>query len=37
MDSLTAVAPTQKLFDNDRLVFVGNVESVVDLQKMRGL
>ena len=34
---LTAVAPTQKLFDNDRLVFVGNVESVVDLQKMRGL
>lgn len=34
---LTAVAPTQKLFENDRLVFAGNVESVVDLQKMRGL
>ena len=34
---LTAVAPTQQLSENDRLVFAGNVESVVDLQKMRGL
>jgi di/tricarboxylate transporter len=34
---LTAVSPRQKLHGGDRLVFVGVVESVVDLQKMRGL
>lgn len=34
---LAAVAPTMKLEANDRLVFVGIVESVVDLQKIRGL
>ena len=34
---LPAVAPDQKLQAGDRLVFVGVVESVVDLQKMRGL
>ncbi|MDG2036058.1 MAG: SLC13 family permease, partial [Pseudomonadales bacterium] len=34
---ITAVGPAQQLHANDRLVFAGNVESVVDLQKMRGL
>ncbi|MBI2824930.1 MAG: SLC13 family permease [Planctomycetia bacterium] len=34
---LPAVAPQERLRANDRLVFVGIVESVVDLQKMRGL
>jgi len=34
---LTAVPPTQRLRENDRLVFAGVVESVVDLQKIRGL
>jgi di/tricarboxylate transporter len=34
---LPAVAPTEKLRAGDRLVFVGVVESVVDLQKLRGL
>ncbi|MDB4362859.1 SLC13 family permease [Pseudomonadales bacterium] len=34
---ITAVGPLQQLQANDRLVFAGNVESVVDLQKMRGL
>jgi di/tricarboxylate transporter len=34
---LPAVAPEEKLRAGDRLVFVGVVESVVDLQKMRGL
>lgn len=34
---ITAVGPAQTLHENDRLVFAGNVESVVDLQKMRGL
>lgn len=34
---ITAVGPAQMLFEEDRLVFAGNVESVVDLQKMRGL
>ena len=34
---ITAVGPAQELHANDRLVFAGNVESVVDLQKMRGL
>ena len=31
------VAPTEKLLANDRLVFVGVVESIVDMQKIRGL
>ncbi len=34
---LAAVGPTEKLAANDRLVFVGIVESVKDLQKIRGL
>lgn len=34
---LPAVAPTEKLRGGDRLVFAGVVESVVDLQRMRGL
>ncbi|HSE83657.1 MAG TPA: SLC13 family permease [Thermodesulfobacteriota bacterium] len=34
---LPAVGPQERLEANDRLVFVGIVESVVDLQKMRGL
>jgi di/tricarboxylate transporter len=34
---LPAVAPTEKLRGRDRLVFVGIVESVVDLQRIRGL
>ncbi len=34
---LKAVSPRQRLYSGDRLVFVGVVESVVDLQKMRGL
>jgi di/tricarboxylate transporter len=34
---MPAVAPQEKLRANDRLVFVGVVESVVDLQKIRGL
>ncbi|MCR9296942.1 MAG: SLC13 family permease [bacterium] len=34
---LAAVSPTQTLRADDRLVFVGVVESVVDLQKIRGL
>jgi di/tricarboxylate transporter len=34
---LAAVAPHERLQGNDRLVFVGIVESVVDLQKIRGL
>ncbi len=34
---LPAVGPTERLQANDRLIFVGIVESVVDLQKMRGL
>ncbi|MEX0775178.1 MAG: SLC13 family permease [Phycisphaeraceae bacterium] len=36
-DVLSAVAPRERLAANDRLVFVGIVESVVDLQKVRGL
>ncbi|MBI1337207.1 MAG: SLC13 family permease [Phycisphaera sp.] len=36
-ETLAAVAPTVQLRANDRLVFVGVVESVVDLQKIRGL
>lgn len=34
---LAAVAPHERLQGNDRLVFAGVVESVVDLQKIRGL
>ncbi|ROO28873.1 potassium transporter TrkA [Salinisphaera orenii MK-B5] len=34
---LAAVSPRQPLQANDRLVFVGIVDSVVDLQKIRGL
>lgn len=34
---LPAVAPDQPLQANDRLLFVGIVDSVVDLQKLRGL
>jgi di/tricarboxylate transporter len=34
---LAAVSPRQRLHAQDRLVFVGVIESVVDLQKMRGL
>lgn len=36
-DVLPAVGPRERLQANDRLVFVGVVESVVDLRKMRGL
>lgn len=32
-----AVGPHQKLLANDRLIFTGIVESVVDLQRIRGL
>ena len=34
---IPAVAPHEKLESNDRLVFVGIVDSIVDLQKIRGL
>ncbi len=34
---MAAVSPRKRLHASDRLVFVGVVESVVDLQKMRGL
>jgi di/tricarboxylate transporter len=34
---LPAVAPQEQLLAHDRLVFVGVVESVVDLQRIRGL
>ncbi len=34
---LAAVGPLERLQANDRLVFVGIVESVVELQKIRGL
>lgn len=34
---MVAVGPHQKLRGHDRLLFVGVVESVVDLQKVRGL
>ncbi len=34
---LPAVSPQERLRSGDRLVFVGVVESVVDLQKIRGL
>jgi di/tricarboxylate transporter len=34
---MPAVSPEERLRGNDRLVFVGVVESVVDLQRIRGL
>lgn len=34
---LPAVSPEERLWANDRLVFVGILETVADLQKMRGL
>src|SRR5690606_22699897 len=34
---MPAVAPTEKLRANDRLLFVGVVESLVDLLRLRGL
>jgi di/tricarboxylate transporter len=36
-DSLPAVAPTERLQAGDLLLFVGMLDSVVDLQKIRGL
>lgn len=36
-DVLPAVGPEQRLMAGDRLVFVGVVDSVVDLRKIRGL
>ncbi|MBI3736500.1 SLC13 family permease, partial [Candidatus Sumerlaeota bacterium] len=36
-DVIAAVGPQEKLRGGDRLVFAGIVESVVDLQKIRGL
>ncbi|MDH5301251.1 MAG: SLC13 family permease [Gammaproteobacteria bacterium] len=35
--SLPAVSPQERLAANDRLIFTGIVESVIDLQKIRGL
>lgn len=34
---IPAVSPNERLYGDDRLVFVGVVESVVDLQRIRGL
>ena len=34
---IIAVSPTEVLQQNDRLIFVGDVASVVDLRKIRGL
>lgn len=34
---IPAVAPDQKLQENDRLIFAGVVDSIVDLQKIQGL
>lgn len=36
-EALPAVAPTEKLHGGDLLILVGALESVVDLQKIRGL
>jgi di/tricarboxylate transporter len=36
-DIIPAVSPTERLQAGDRLVFVGIIESVVDLKKIRGL
>ncbi len=34
---LPAVASTERLHANDRLVFIGVIDSIIDLQKIRGL
>ena len=34
---LPAVSPQEKIFGQDRLIFAGVIDSVVDLQKIRGL
>jgi di/tricarboxylate transporter len=36
-ETLVAVGPDQRLHEGDRLVFVGVVDSIVDLQRVRGL
>lgn len=36
-DALTAVPPTMRIEADDRLLFVGAVESIIDLQKIPGL
>ena len=36
-EAIIAVGPAQKLEEGDVLVFVGRVESIVDLQRIRGL
>jgi di/tricarboxylate transporter len=36
-ETIVAVGPEQRLHEHDRLVFVGIVESVADLQRIRGL
>ena len=36
-DSIVAVSPTQTIKEGDVLVFVGELESVVDLQQIKGL
>jgi len=36
-ETIVAVGPEQRLYSGDRLVFVGIVESVADLQRIRGL
>ena len=35
--SIPAVSPSETLQENDRLIFVGIIESVLELQKIRGL
>ena len=35
--SIPAVSPSESLQENDRLIFVGIIESVLELQKIRGL
>ncbi|MBL8745657.1 MAG: SLC13 family permease [Phycisphaerae bacterium] len=37
METVTAVGPEERITENDSLIFVGVLESVVDLQKTRGL
>jgi len=36
-DAIVAVGPEQRLKDDDRLIFVGIVDSIVELQRIRGL
>lgn len=36
-DTLTGVGPEQRLRSDDRLIFVGIVDSIVELQRIRGL